>query len=188
MPNKAKTQAERCCGAAGRLQLQGAPTTCPLEGQCLSDELVYQATVTRADTRKVETYTSLTVGTLKNNTISTCPILVIQMISVQPPSASIFGISKTTTSPTKLKNPEGNVFDDIVEVIVKLKMTIYELEDIWEKVLNDTNEIKEDTAEDTNTTIADKSCFQIMKCNFCESKFKNISELERHIMEQHEEF
>jgi hypothetical protein len=48
-----------------------------------------------------------------------------------------------------LKNPEGHVFDDIVEVIVKLKMTIYELEDIWEKVLNDTNEIKEDTAEDT---------------------------------------
>ena len=88
----------------------------------------------------------------------------------------------------KLLNPEGNVFDDIVEVIVKLKMTIYELEDIGKKVLNDTNEIKEDTAEENNTIIADKSCFQIMKCNFCESKFKNISELERHIMEQHEEF
>ena len=33
----------------------------------------------------------------------------------------------------KLLNPEGNVFDDIVEVIVKLKMTIYELEDIGKK-------------------------------------------------------
>ena len=50
----------------------------------------------------------------------------------------------------KLLNPEGNVFDDIVEVIVKLKMTIYELEDIGKKILNDTNEIKEDTAEENN--------------------------------------
>ena len=44
---------------------QGGPATCPLDGQCLTDELVYQATVTRTDTQTVETYTGLTGGTFK---------------------------------------------------------------------------------------------------------------------------
>ena len=44
---------------------EGGPTTCPLGGACLTDELVYQATVVRTDTNKVETYTGLTGGTFK---------------------------------------------------------------------------------------------------------------------------
>ena len=44
---------------------QGGPTTCPLNGNCLIDELVYKATVTRTDTHQKETYTGLTGGTFK---------------------------------------------------------------------------------------------------------------------------
>ena len=45
---------------------RGGPTTCPLEGQCLTKELVYQATVVRTDTQHKETYTGLTGGTFKD--------------------------------------------------------------------------------------------------------------------------
>ena len=45
---------------------KGGPTTCPLEGQCLTKELVYQATVVRTDTQHKETYTGLTGGTFKD--------------------------------------------------------------------------------------------------------------------------
>ena len=44
---------------------RGGPATCPLDGQCQTKELVYQATVTRTDTGQVETYTGLTGGTFK---------------------------------------------------------------------------------------------------------------------------
>ena len=46
----------------------------------------------------------------------------------------------------KLLHSEGNVFGDIVEVIVELKITIRELEEIGRKVLNETNESKKDTS------------------------------------------
>ena len=39
--------------------------TCPLDGQCKSSSIVYQATVTREDTGSIETYTGLTGGTFK---------------------------------------------------------------------------------------------------------------------------
>ena len=45
---------------------RGGPPTCPLAGACLTDQLVYKATVTRADTQHVETYTGLTGGTFKS--------------------------------------------------------------------------------------------------------------------------
>ena len=45
---------------------QGGPATCPLNGACKTDELVYKAEVTRLDTHQVETYTGLTGGTFKN--------------------------------------------------------------------------------------------------------------------------
>ena len=41
------------------------PATCPLDGQCQTKELVYQATVTKTDTGHAETYTGLTGGTFK---------------------------------------------------------------------------------------------------------------------------
>ena len=44
---------------------QGGPDTCPLDGQCKTDQLVYQATVVRTDTQTEETYTGLTGGTFK---------------------------------------------------------------------------------------------------------------------------
>ena len=44
---------------------QGGQATCPLDGQCQTDQLVYQATVKRTDTQTVETYTGLTGGTFK---------------------------------------------------------------------------------------------------------------------------
>ena len=75
--------------------------------------------------------------------------------------------------------------EDIVGVIVELKMTIYDLEDIGRKVLNETDQSKDDTSDKKNTIIEDKSSFQTMKCNFCDYKFETISDLERHIMEQH---
>ena len=88
----------------------------------------------------------------------------------------------------KLLHSEGNVFEDIVEVIVELKIIIYYLEEIGRKVLNETDKFKDDTSDGKNTIIEDKSSFQTMKCNFCDSKFETISDLERHIMEQHEKF
>ena len=57
-------------------------------------------------------------------------------------------------------------FGYIVEVIVELKMTIHELNEIGRKVLNETNESKDDTSDETNTIIEDKSCFQTMNYNF----------------------
>ena len=44
---------------------QGGPDTCPLDGQCKTDQLVYQATVVRTDKQTEETYTGLTGGTFK---------------------------------------------------------------------------------------------------------------------------
>ena len=88
----------------------------------------------------------------------------------------------------KLLYSEGNVFEDIVEVIVELKIIIYYLEEIGRKVLNETDKFKDDTSDGKNTIIEDKSSFQTMKCNFCDYKFETISDLERHIMEQHEKF
>lgn len=40
-------------------------TTCPLEGKCLTPGVIYQATVTRADNHKSETYIGLTENTFK---------------------------------------------------------------------------------------------------------------------------
>ena len=45
---------------------RGGPTVCPLEGSCLTRELVYQATVVREDNDQMETYTGLTGGTFKD--------------------------------------------------------------------------------------------------------------------------
>ena len=44
---------------------KGGTEKCPLGGHCLTEELVYQATVTRTDTQKKETYTGLTGGPFK---------------------------------------------------------------------------------------------------------------------------
>ena len=44
---------------------KGDTPNCPLNGACLTTELVYKATVTRTDTNHVETYTGLTGGTFK---------------------------------------------------------------------------------------------------------------------------
>ena len=38
---------------------------CPLQGKCLTDSIVYQATVTQTSTNKQETYVGLTEGTFK---------------------------------------------------------------------------------------------------------------------------
>ena len=40
-------------------------TSCPLSGKCLTKELIYQATVTRKDNMKHETYVGLTENTFK---------------------------------------------------------------------------------------------------------------------------
>ena len=81
----------------------------------------------------------------------------------------------------KLLHSEGNVFEDIVEVIVELKMTICDLEDIGRKVLNETDQSKDDTSDEKKSIIEDKSSFQTMKCNFCDYKFETLSDFERHI-------
>ena len=44
---------------------RGGPTTCPLQGRCLTPGLVYGATVTREDTGGTSTYTGLTCNTFK---------------------------------------------------------------------------------------------------------------------------
>ena len=44
---------------------RGGIGTCPLGGECLVTELVYQATVTRLDKQTSETYTGMTGGTFK---------------------------------------------------------------------------------------------------------------------------
>ena len=62
----------------------------------------------------------------------------------------------------KLLQSEGNVFEDIVEVIVYLKMTIYDLEDIVRKVLNETNKSRDDTSEEKSTIIEEKSCLRLI--------------------------
>ena len=44
---------------------RGGPPSCPLNGACQTEELVYKATVIRTDTHHVETYTGLTGGKFK---------------------------------------------------------------------------------------------------------------------------
>ena len=39
--------------------------SCPLQGKCLTESVVYQATVTRKDNQQKETYVGLTEGTFK---------------------------------------------------------------------------------------------------------------------------
>ena len=39
--------------------------TCPLDGQCQTESIIYQATVTRHDNNKEETYVGLTENTFK---------------------------------------------------------------------------------------------------------------------------
>ena len=45
---------------------RGGEAVCPLRGACLTEGLVYEATVTRLDTNTKETYTGLTEGTFKD--------------------------------------------------------------------------------------------------------------------------
>ena len=40
-------------------------TVCPVDGNCLNESYIYQATVTRLDNGRVETYTGLTANTFK---------------------------------------------------------------------------------------------------------------------------
>ena len=40
--------------------------SCPLDGKCITDRVVYQATVKREDNSKVETYMCITEGTFKS--------------------------------------------------------------------------------------------------------------------------
>ena len=40
--------------------------TCPLDGQCQTKSIIYQATVTRHDNNKEETYVGLTENTFKS--------------------------------------------------------------------------------------------------------------------------
>jgi hypothetical protein len=68
---------------------QKGPATCPLDGKCQTDELVYQATVRRTDTQTVETYTGLIGGTSRNATISLCGIS--EMMRMLQPLADTFG-------------------------------------------------------------------------------------------------
>ena len=44
---------------------RGRPPGCPLDVACLTEELVYKATIVRTDPNHVETYTGLTGGTFK---------------------------------------------------------------------------------------------------------------------------
>ena len=44
---------------------RGGPTSCPVGGECLSESVVYQATVTRTDNNKTETYTGITARKFK---------------------------------------------------------------------------------------------------------------------------
>ena len=44
---------------------QGGPALCPVQGKCLTDCVVYRATVTETVSRKVETYTGVTGNTFK---------------------------------------------------------------------------------------------------------------------------
>ena len=57
------TQEEaRTCSCSKAVKDSG---TCPMAGQCLLDNIIYQATVTREDTGQAETYTGLTSTTWK---------------------------------------------------------------------------------------------------------------------------
>ena len=44
---------------------RGGVGTCPLNGACLTEGVVYEAKVTRRDNKKEEFYTGVTVGTFK---------------------------------------------------------------------------------------------------------------------------
>ena len=57
--NSAAQPIPPCCNC------RGGPTNCPVEGACLTDGVVYQATVLREDTSIEEMYTGLTARTFK---------------------------------------------------------------------------------------------------------------------------
>ena len=75
--------------------------------------------------------------------------------------------------------------EDILEVVVDMKRTVNVLEDIAKqlvKLVNDTNDTKR-----LEEGLYEKD-FNPKKCNLCGDTFKNISELEKHIKEKHDEY
>ena len=66
--------------------------SCPLSNKCLTSSVVYQATVTRSDTNKKQTYVGHTEGEFKTRLIPTPPLSETQSINMRQSSANMFGI------------------------------------------------------------------------------------------------
>ena len=73
MPNMGQVIAKHNSKVAKADQVQtppgcncrGGPTKCPVNGSCLTEGVIYEATVTRGDNGKKETYTGLTARSFK---------------------------------------------------------------------------------------------------------------------------
>ena len=97
----------------------------------------------------------------------------------------------------KLFETEKSIVKDIHELVVELKHTVLELENIATKLqekafkkLNDTEIVVHKKPNDRvkDSEIQDRIHHQLVNCDVCSKRFKNKSDLEKHIKMKHEEY
>ena len=85
---------------------------------------------------------------------------------------------------------EMNISKDILKRVVEFKMKVKELEDIatesHKRTDNETENFENNEEEDANFPI--KRNHHLVKCNLCNTKFKNVSNIEKHIKRNHTEY
>ena len=75
--NKEQESQEKTCNCR-------KPADCPLNGQCLTKSVIYQATVTTEDDGSKETYIGLTKNVLKSDSTATRRLSDIQTSATTP--------------------------------------------------------------------------------------------------------
>ena len=92
----------------------------------------------------------------------------------------------------KINNAGRNITEDIHEVVGDIKRTINVLEDIAKQLqvilVNDTNDDKMLEDNIYGKDIIPEEHHHLLKCTLCSDAFKNISELEKHIEGNHDEY
>ena len=97
----------------------------------------------------------------------------------------------------KLSITGRNIVQDIHELVIELKRTVIDLEDIasklQERALKETNDTgslvsKHTTDLGEDFGIKNKSHHHRIKCDSCGKQFMKISDLEEHIKIEHEEY
>ena len=92
----------------------------------------------------------------------------------------------------KSLNSERDIVEDILEIVSDMKRTVNLIEDIAKqlqaKLLRETNDTERLIDEDSSAKDISQEELHPSKCMFCSDRFKNISELEKHIKGKHAEY